>query len=507
MNSSHFGMLRFHVTSLALIISLGSSLAIAQVSEAPRLSIDSRGHGSNVNSLHYTPDGSRLITSADDKVVRVWNIATEQIETTFRHRQGDNFEGAVAPIAMSPDGRFLTLSVGTYEQSDSMFDVRIIDRRFGKITALLRGHQAAVLTAAFSGDGQWLFTGDMAGQIRVWKTSSIPIEAPASPLLVTDSVHLVGHTGGLLMVRTTHDGTILVSTDANGQGFLWQRQPDGFFQGLGDLGANSGNVAATTISHDGRFIAAAGKDGLTYVFEGTGNPLGILDQNDPGIKSCLEFSPNGSRLAIGVIRDAPSGGCSVDIYDLPGGVRSVSFREQPSGTSALDWSPDGTTIASAGGDNHDIEIWDTVSGGGDSQRIIGGQGNGLWAVAIQQGESGPRIAFGNINDHRDDTHDTALDNPLTHLFDFASMTLEEVADPAKFAEFQRAVVSAEGSNLLYANPTQLSVGGSPVTLADASRGDSIRSFSFTPDGNLIIGSQYLLTLFRPNGQTLINFNE
>ena len=159
----------------AFVLLWGAMLGITVLSsaqDAPRLVIDSRGHGGMVNGIVFTPDGQRLVTSCEDKVIRVWNPVSGEIEESYRHRQGDNFEGALARVSMSPDGRYLVLSTGTYEQRPDMYDVRIIDRTVGKIVALLRGHQAAALTTAFSPDGSLLFTGDMAGQIRVWQTAS-----------------------------------------------------------------------------------------------------------------------------------------------------------------------------------------------------------------------------------------------------------------------------------------------------------------------------------------------
>lgn len=498
-------MLRF---LLLLTLLTGSVCITLSQDDSPRLVINSRGHGGSVSAIHYTPDGRHLVTSSNDKVIRTWNLSTGEIEASFRHRQGDNFEGAVAPVALSPDGRYLTLSVGTYEQSEWMSDVRIIDRQTGTIVALLRGHQAAAMSATFSGDGKWLFTGDISGQIRVWNSDTFRGASGDTPRLVTDSVYLVGHETSVFAVRTNHDGSLLVSTDGAGQGFVWQRQANGFFQGLGDLGGGSGNVALATCSPNGNYIVAAGKDQLTYVFDGAGNAIGVLDQDAPGIKSCLEFSPNGDRIAIGVVRDANLGKCSVEVYDLPSGERTTTFREQPSGTSALSWHPNGTVIASAGGDNHDITIWDASPGGGDSLASLEGEGAGVWSVAIQRNpEEAPRIAFGSINDDKDDSHDTDLDNTLHRIFDFNTLRLEETRDASRFADFNRALWENGGRTLSYASPTELSVEGAILQFADASQGDTIRSFSFTPGGDIVVGTQAFLNLFRSNGQSLLSFNE
>jgi len=496
----------------AFVLLWGAMLGITVLSsaqDAPRLVIDSRGHGGMVNGIVFTPDGQRLVTSCEDKVIRVWNPVSGEIEESYRHRQGDNFEGALARVSMSPDGRYLVLSTGTYEQRPDMYDVRIIDRTVGKIVALLRGHQAAALTTAFSPDGSLLFTGDMAGQIRVWQTASFTGASADPPRVVTDSVYLVGHTTPITMISTTADGSLFVSTDSAGQGFVWQRQPNGFYQGLGDIGAGSGNVLMAQYSEDGSYLVAAGKDELTYLLDGMGNLIRILDEDEPGQKTCMAISPDGTRVAIGTLRPRDGSDTTVDVYDLPGGQRSVRFLEQPSGTSAVGWYPDGSAIAAAGGDNHDITIFDAAPGGGDVIATIEGDGAGVWSVAIAPNPEagGVRVAFGNINDYRDSSHDVGLDNRLHRIFDFAAMRLTEDATEGELAEFRRAVFAQNGASLALADDFSLSVSGVIRPFSQVDVGGNIRSFSFTPEGNIMVGTQYTLNLYRPNGQQLINFSE
>jgi WD40 repeat protein len=63
-----------------------------------------RGHIQAVFSVAFSPDGKTLATGADDRKVKLWNIATQQEVATLK------LPGACRSVKFSPDGR--TLAVG-----------------------------------------------------------------------------------------------------------------------------------------------------------------------------------------------------------------------------------------------------------------------------------------------------------------------------------------------------------------------------------------------------------
>jgi WD40 repeat protein len=55
------------------------------------------GYGSSVYSATYSPDGKRIVTASEDKMVRVWNMSPEpqradQIAKLIRCQVGARFE-------------------------------------------------------------------------------------------------------------------------------------------------------------------------------------------------------------------------------------------------------------------------------------------------------------------------------------------------------------------------------------------------------------------------------
>jgi WD40 repeat protein len=115
-----------------------------------------RGSASNVLSIAFSPDGSRLVSGSADGVLRIWDVAArEEITSMSGH------SGSVFAAVFSPDGSRIA-SAGR----DRV--VRIWDAaRFEEITQL-HGHTGLVYCLAFSPDGRTLASGGADDTVRLW---------------------------------------------------------------------------------------------------------------------------------------------------------------------------------------------------------------------------------------------------------------------------------------------------------------------------------------------------
>jgi tRNA A-37 threonylcarbamoyl transferase component Bud32 len=59
-------------------------------------------HGANVRGMAFTPDGTGLVTVAEDSLGRVWNVKTRKVESTLQ-----GHVGTIQALAMSRDGALL----------------------------------------------------------------------------------------------------------------------------------------------------------------------------------------------------------------------------------------------------------------------------------------------------------------------------------------------------------------------------------------------------------------
>jgi WD40 repeat protein len=75
----------------------------------PMLVIDSVGHMAIIKSLMFTSDGKYLVSAGDDKVVRIWDIATGKTVRTIRGQIGDGPEGKIYAAALSRNDKYLAV--------------------------------------------------------------------------------------------------------------------------------------------------------------------------------------------------------------------------------------------------------------------------------------------------------------------------------------------------------------------------------------------------------------
>ena len=76
---------------------------VASGKETARL----EGHGDGVNSVAFSPDGTRLASGSDDDMARLWDMASGK-ETARLEGHGN----AVNSVAFSPDGTRLVSGSG-----------------------------------------------------------------------------------------------------------------------------------------------------------------------------------------------------------------------------------------------------------------------------------------------------------------------------------------------------------------------------------------------------------
>src|SRR5260370_1059080 len=87
-----------------------------------------KGHKAPVNGVAVTPDGTRAVSAADDKTLRVWDLATGESVATL--------EGHTSPVrgvAVTPDG---TRAVSAAMDRT----LRVWDLATCKSVATLEGH-------------------------------------------------------------------------------------------------------------------------------------------------------------------------------------------------------------------------------------------------------------------------------------------------------------------------------------------------------------------------------
>ncbi|KAK6078538.1 WD domain-containing protein [Seiridium cupressi] len=157
-----------------------------------------------IRSVCFSPDGKYLATGAEDKLIRVWDIASRTIRNTFSGHEQDIYsldfardgrtiasgsgdrtvrlwdietgnamltltiEDGVTTVAISPDTKLV--AAGSLDKSVRVWDIAagfLVERLEGP-----DGHKDSVYSVAFSPNGRELVSGSLDKTIKMWELSS-----------------------------------------------------------------------------------------------------------------------------------------------------------------------------------------------------------------------------------------------------------------------------------------------------------------------------------------------
>jgi WD40 repeat protein len=463
-------------------ILLWSFLGIASqtIAEEPKLVIDPQGHSALIGKLIFTPNGNRLISISHDKTVRLWDVETGDLIKTLRGQIGEGSEGRLYTGAISPDGNILAIG-GRISDGDQKY-IRLLHLESGEQIGLIKGYTDAVNGLAFSPDGNLLASGGDK-TVKIWDTSSLSAaEGAEVKLLVT----LEGHTDGILDVAFSPDGTKVVSASYDHTIRLWELPKDlQNFHNSGDLKytdmkKHTAEVGCVAYSPDGKYIVSGGWDKKVLLWDNTGKFLKKITTCEEEVSS-ISFSADSQKIAV-----SGGGDFRITLYAIPSGKKGKAFKKHTKYVFASTFYGN-DLIASAGGDEKDIYIWDASSR--KVKTHITSKGKTIWAVAFGQDMN---IAFGQTYKAIDDSNR----GPLKKSFDFSEMTLaRQVPEKSKITRTQRKY---QGKTVEKVSSRELKVKGVGTFETPIEDGD-VKSYTFTKDGNIAVGSADTLRLFQIDG--------
>ncbi len=324
------------------------------------------GHNGTANSVVFTKDGLRLITSGNDGSIRIFNLSDNSL---FKIIQSKNDE--VRSMIMSDDGTKFAVTG----------DRNMVEVYSYPAGALIKSFIDTCASICFTSDGSKIIS--CSDFLHIWDVASatqiksLPVPKSNRVIITKEigKVLLAGddskiylfdyNTGQIIRTYNEHimavlglalspDGSKFASSSADRTIRIWDINSTTSLKiGIAHLGY----VYSIAYSNDGTKLITACEDTRTRLY-GT-NPVDVLHTywDHRGAVYSAAFSPNGEKVA-SVGEDG-----IIKIWDTtPDSYLLLESIPAHTGIiTNIEYSPDGFLIATSGYDNS-INIWDPALG-------------------------------------------------------------------------------------------------------------------------------------------------
>jgi WD40 repeat protein len=299
-------------------------------------------HEDRISFVAFSRDGTKVLTASRAGVVRLWEVPSAKPEgfVATGKQLGKTIEhgSSIVTAVFSPDGKAV-LTAG-----------KLHHRQWSAATGAELGqpvaHHHNITTAAYSPDGKTIWTGDGDNTVRLWNAAS-----------GTPHKDYLRHHGELEAIVFSPDGSVAATGGRDQTARFWDvetRQP------IGAPLPHPSGVRALAFSSDGKTLLTRGDDRVARLWlvparrvfcSGVRHETGIVAVafSREGFGTLIV---TGDRAGTARIWEAATGKLIGWPLVHPGGILTVAF------------SPDGKTIATAGGSEArgEARLWEVATG-------------------------------------------------------------------------------------------------------------------------------------------------
>ncbi|KAF5329148.1 hypothetical protein D9611_013185 [Ephemerocybe angulata] len=286
------------------------------------------GHTGQITSVAFSWDGTKIVSGAGDKTVRVWDVLTGGVRTVLK---GHN--EIVSSVAFSPDGRDVVS--GSFDNT-----VRVWDALRGKVKRVLQGHSGQVWSVDFSPDGSRIVSGSKDQTVRIWDASTGEVQRV-----------LRGHTKMINSAVFSGDASLIFSGSDDKSVRVWDAWTG---EVLSVLNGHTSWVVSVASSKDGLQVVSGSGDKTAMVWDVlTGKVLRVLEGHGDPVYA-VSFSRVGSWICSG------SADKTLRVWDPSTGEVQNALTGHTDTVRAVAFSRDGRRIVSGSYDKT-IRVWDMAA--------------------------------------------------------------------------------------------------------------------------------------------------
>jgi WD40 repeat protein len=422
-------------------------------------------------ALAFSPDGSTLAagcgntdTFGEKCEVKLWDVAARRSRATLTGHPAH-----VLAVAFSPDGKTLAAGSAYAAQLSGSCAVKLWDVATAAELATLRAPNHALRSVAFSPDGRCLATG---GGFEVGQGAERQERGEVKlwdPVTGQERGTIHAHQGFVTSLAFAPDGRTLATGSTDGRVKLWETAAP---RERAVLPGDAGWSPSPAFLPDGKALAGITDDGARLWDLATGQEKTVFSQ----LWGCLAVSPDGTTLA-----GAGGGGTTVLLVDVATAKVRAVLRGHTADVNAVAFTPDGRSVMT-GGDDLAVKEWD--AGTGRERRTLGVLAAAVRCLAVSA--DGRTLAAGTGVLFR-----APEDKPVTgevKLWDLA--TGQEKAGPPGHADSVHSLAFTPDSQLLVSGGADGTVrlwdvaGGRERDVLPDRRG-KVNAVAVSPDGKTL----------------------
>ncbi|KAG0035772.1 hypothetical protein BGZ83_004023, partial [Gryganskiella cystojenkinii] len=278
------------------------------------------------SAFAYTLDGKALVAGTEDGKIIMYNASTWSILATIQ-----GHDQRVTDIAISRDGSLLASGA---DNAGGAMAAKIWNLQTGDFLHALEGHTRYFTGLIFLPSGQRLITGSCDRAIHLWEVKSglrlHSFEVQLDHAVVNE-------------IACSSDGELLASSYDDETVRLWDIETSECLRVLTGL---QGSCLGITFSPSGKTLALTTREGIKTWDVVSGKELWTFVKLMTTYGSAV-YSPEGLQIACGSIDGADY---PVLLLDSVTGEIRLTLRGHSGGISNVEFSPDGTQLASGSED-------------------------------------------------------------------------------------------------------------------------------------------------------------
>jgi hypothetical protein len=333
-------------------------------------------HSDSVNSIVLRPKTRQLITASEDKLVRVWDLDTAKVVSSWKAPSSINAVATDATgewaLAVESDSRKVHLwKIGNGEQitperelevKGPLWSAIFAPTRNGQTLLTLGGSDAklinveskevrltfsphgVVASASFSPKGDRIVTGSWDFSARVWNA-----------ITGADELKLGGEEGHSGYVNSAvfspdKDGKLVLTASDDGTAKLWDSKTGKLVR---TLTGHTDRVRHAAFSPNGQQAVTSSSDKTAIIWDvATGKPIGKPLNGHKWAVLFAQFSSDGSKLITGSEDNLAA------VWDVATGKALLQLSGHTARVTSVAFAPDDNRAVTASQDGS-VKLWDT----------------------------------------------------------------------------------------------------------------------------------------------------